>query len=108
MINTNRGDVHIEGKSVEIMADFRVICEAMKKMFVKELGEEAGKELYEALLIEDSKESASKVLKTICNSNGKEPVEEETNEEESTGKEPTTGNPLLDAILSAVFGGGVE
>lgn len=106
MINTNRGNVHIEGMTVEIMSDFRAICSATKKMFVKELGEEAGKELYEALLIEDSKESASKVLKAIRTSNEKEPVEEETNEEESTGKEPTTGNPLLDAILTAVFGGG--
>lgn len=108
MINANKGNVHIEGTGLEIMADFRCACRSVKKILHKEFGEEVGKELFEALLIEDFEESALKVSKALRNSNEKESVEEEPNEEKSTGKEPTTGNPLLDAILTAVFGGGVE
>lgn len=44
MIKTDKGLVHIEGLSVEIMADFRVICRALRKTFVEEFGEDQGKE----------------------------------------------------------------
>ena len=40
MIKTDKGLVNIEGLSVEIMADFRVICRALRKTFVEEFGED--------------------------------------------------------------------
>lgn len=35
MIKTDKGNVHIEGLSIEIMADFRVICRVLRKNFVE-------------------------------------------------------------------------
>lgn len=53
MIKTDKGLVQIEGLSVEIMADFRVICRALRKTFAEEFGEDQGKEIFDALLVDD-------------------------------------------------------
>lgn len=91
------------------MADFRVICRALRKTFVENFGEEDGNKIFNALLIEDSEESSSNVAKVVFESIDEEPDKEKAVEEEkSDEKEPTTGNPLLDAILTAVFGGGAK
>lgn len=37
MIKTDKGLVQIEGLSVEIMADFRVICRALRKDFCRRI-----------------------------------------------------------------------
>lgn len=103
MIKTDKGLVQIKGLSVEIMADFRVICRALRKTFVEEFGEDQGKEIFDALLVDDSDESSLRISKAIL-----EHIEKKPDEEKSDEKEPTTGNPLLDAILTAVFGGGAK
>ena len=65
MIKTDKGLVHIEGLSVEIMADFRVICRALRKTFVEEFGEDQGKEIFDALLVDDLDESSLRTSKAI-------------------------------------------
>lgn len=103
MIKTDKGLVQTKGLSVEIMADFRVICRALRKAFVEEFGEDQGKEIFDALLVDDSDESSLRISKAIW-----EHIEKKPDEEESDEKEPTTDNPMLDAILTAVFGGGAK
>lgn len=65
MIKTDKGLVHIEGLSVEIMADFRVICRALRKTFVEEFGEDQGKEIFDALLVDDLDEASLRTSKAI-------------------------------------------
>ena len=80
------------------MADFRVICRALRKTFVEEFGEDQGKEIFDAL-----DEASLRTSKAIL-----EHIKKKPDEEKSDEKEPTTGNPMLDAILTAVFGGGAK
>lgn len=65
MIKTDKGLVQIEGLSVEIMADFRVICRALRKTFVEEFGEDQGKEIFDALLVDDLDEASLRTSKAI-------------------------------------------
>lgn len=91
MIKTDKGLVQIEGLSVEIMADFRVICRALRKTFVEEFGEDQGKEIFDALLVDDLDEASLRTSKAIL-----EHIKKKPDEEKSDEKEPTTGNPMLD------------
>lgn len=80
-----------------------------EKEFCRKFRRKDGNKIFNALLIEDSEESSSNVAKVIFESIDEEPDKEKAVEEEkSDEKEPTTGNPLLDAILTAVFGGGAK
>lgn len=47
------------------MADFRVICRALRKIFVEEFGEDQGTEIFDALLVDDLDEASLRTSKAI-------------------------------------------
>lgn len=67
MIKTDKGNVHIEGLSIEIMADFRVICRVLRKNFVENFGEEDGNKISMHYLLKIQKNQVQTLPKLFLN-----------------------------------------
>lgn len=99
----NEGRVRLEGSTADLLNDYMNISVGINDMMKKELGEEhwdAITEIIRGMTKENQKEKAKDINEIVCLSF------EEQVKKKLTEEEPTTGNPLLDALLSAVFGGG--
>lgn len=98
-----KGNVRLEGSAADLLNDYMHISVGINAIMKKELGEDHWNAITEIIrsMTKENKEEKAKDINEIIFLSFKEQAEKKLDE-----KDPTTGNPLLDALLSAVFGGG--
>ena len=95
-----KGNVCLKGSAADLLNDYMNISVGINDMMKKELGEEHWDEITEIIrgITRENQEEKARDINKIILLSFKEQAE----------KDPTTGNPLLDSILTAVFGGGAK